>query len=69
MTPTQKLLITIGVAILVIGLLWPVITKLGIGRLLGDIHIKREGFSFYMPITTMILASIILTLIFRFLGK
>ena len=69
MTPTQKLLITLGVAILIIGLLWPVITKLGVGRLPGDIHIKREGFSFYFPLTTMILASIILTLIFRFLGK
>jgi len=69
MTPTQKFLITAGVAAIIIGLLWPVITKLGIGRLPGDIHIQRESFSFFMPITTMILASIILTLIFRFLGK
>jgi len=69
MTPTQKFLITAGVAAIIIGLLWPVIIKLGIGRLPGDIHIQRESFSFFMPITTMILASIIPTLIFRFLGK
>lgn len=36
---------------------------LPLGRLPGDIHIKREGFSFYFPITTGILISIILSLI------
>ena len=65
----QKLLITIGIILLVVGLLWPVLSKLGIGRLPGDIIIRREGFSFYFPITTMILVSIVLTLIFRFWGK
>ncbi|MEO1137379.1 MAG: DUF2905 domain-containing protein [Pseudomonadota bacterium] len=65
----QKFLITLGIVLLVAGLFWPLISKIGLGRLPGDIAIKREGFSFYFPITTMIIVSIILTLIFRFLGK
>ena len=65
----QKLLITVGIILLVTGLLWPLVTKLGLGRLPGDIVIKREGFSFYFPLTTMILVSVVLTLIFRWFGK
>ncbi len=65
----QKFLITAGIILLVTGLLWPVISKLGLGRLPGDIRIEREGFAFYFPITTMIIVSIVLTLIFRFWGK
>ncbi|MEE2691478.1 MAG: DUF2905 domain-containing protein [Pseudomonadota bacterium] len=69
MPPVQKTLIVLGAALLVAGLLWPFLSKLGLGRLPGDIIIRREGFSFYFPITTMILISIVLTLIFRFWGK
>ena len=65
----NKTLIVIGLLILIVGLLWPLIGKLGLGRLPGDIHIQREGFSFYFPLMTMIVISIVLTLIFRFLGK
>ena len=65
----QKLLITIGVILIAVGLLWPFLSKLGIGRLPGDIIIRRDGFSFYFPITTMIIISVVLTLIFRFWGK
>lgn len=59
----QKLLITIGIALLVIGLLWPVISKLGLGRLPGDILVRREGFTFYFPLATSILVSVVVTLI------
>ena len=65
----QKLLITIGVVLIAVGLLWPFLSKLGIGRLPGDVIIRRDGFSFYFPITTMIIISVVLTLIFRFWGK
>ena len=65
----QKLLITVGIIMLVTGLFWPLVTKLGLGRLPGDIVIKREGFSFYSPVTTMIIVSVVLTLIFRIFGK
>ncbi|ABE59667.1 MULTISPECIES: DUF2905 domain-containing protein [Chromohalobacter] len=54
-------LILIGLAIVVIGLLWPWLSKLPLGHLPGDIVIKREGFAFYFPITTMILVSVVIS--------
>jgi len=65
----QKTFIIIGALFLAAGLLWPVISKLGLGRLPGDIAIKGDGFSFYFPITTMIIVSIIATALFRLFGK
>ncbi|MEX0387365.1 DUF2905 domain-containing protein [Spiribacter onubensis] len=59
----QKLLVTIGLVILIIGLLWPVIGKLGLGRLPGDILVRREGFTFYFPLATSIIVSVVVTLI------
>ena len=58
----QKALIIAGLAILVIGLLWPWLSKLPLGRLPGDIVVEREGFRFYLPLTTGILLSLILSL-------
>jgi len=66
---TQKTLIIAGAAILLIGLLWPWLSKLGLGRLPGDIVIRRDGFVFYFPVTTMILASIIATALWRLFGR
>ena len=65
----QKFLIIAGIVLLAAGILWPVISKMGLGRLPGDIIIRRENFSFYFPLTTMVIVSIVLTLIFRFWGK
>ena len=71
MPNTGKLLIYGGLFIVLIGLLvyffgdkltW-------LGRLPGDIRIKRENFSFYFPITTMLLISVALTLLLRLLQK
>ena len=59
----QRWLITIGIVILVVGLLWPWLAKLGLGRLPGDIRIEREGFHFYFPITTGLIVSVVLSLI------
>jgi hypothetical protein len=59
----QRWLITIGIVILVVGLLWPWLAKLGLGRLPGDIRIEREGFRFYFPITTGLIVSIVLSVI------
>ncbi len=64
-----RTLIIIGLVIVAIGVLWPFLSKLGIGRLPGDIRIVRDGFVFYFPVTTMILISIVLTIIFRLFGK
>ncbi|QBQ53904.1 DUF2905 domain-containing protein [Nitrosococcus wardiae] len=60
----SRLLITLGLILVVIGVLWPWLTKLGLGRLPGDIVIERENFRFYFPITTSILISLILSLLF-----
>jgi hypothetical protein len=62
--PMSRLLILIGAAIVLIGLLWPWLSKLGLGRLPGDIVIQREGFSFYFPIVTCLIISAIASLVF-----
>jgi len=58
-----KLLVLVGLAIAGIGLL--IMLGLPIGRLPGDIAVRRDNFSFYFPITTSIVLSIILTLLLR----
>ncbi|HSF46991.1 MAG TPA: DUF2905 domain-containing protein [Burkholderiales bacterium] len=58
-----KWLITIGIILVVLGIAWPLVQKLGLGSLPGDIRIERKGFSFYFPITTSILVSLAITLI------
>lgn len=65
----SKKLVIIGIVIVLSGLLWPWLSKLPLGHLPGDIIIKRENFSFYFPITTMILVSIVISVLFRFFGK
>ena len=65
----NKTIVTIGIIIVLIGLFWPLLSKLPFGRLPGDIAIKKDGFSFYFPITTMIIVSIVLTAILWFFKK
>lgn len=65
----QKTLIIIGIVVLLAGLLWPWLGKLPIGRLPGDIVVDRPGFKLYFPITTMILISLVLSLIFWLFRK
>ena len=59
----QKALIIAGLTILVIGLLWPWLSKLPLGRLPGDFVVEREGFRFYLPLTTGILLSLAVSLV------
>jgi hypothetical protein len=58
-----KWLITIGIVLVALGLLWPVLAKLGFGSLPGDVRIERKGFTFYLPLTTSIIVSLVITLI------
>lgn len=58
-----KKLIVVGCLLIVAGLLWPVLEKLNLGRLPGDIIIRREGFRFYFPLTTCLLVSIVLMIL------
>jgi len=62
-------LIIAGVLLVVLGLAWPLVTKLGLGRLPGDIHIERDGFSFYFPIVTGLVLSVVVSLVLWFLRK
>lgn len=64
-----KWLLIIGAVLIVAGLLWPWLVRLGIGQLPGDIHIKRAGFDFYFPLTSSILISLLLSLLFWIFRK
>jgi hypothetical protein len=65
----QRVLIALGVLLLVVGLAWPWLRRFGLGRLPGDIVIERENFTFYFPITTMIIVSVVLSLVFWLMRK
>jgi hypothetical protein len=64
-----RILVTLGVVLIVVGLAWPWLVKLGLGRLPGDIVIERENFRFYFPITTMVLVSLVVSVIFWLFRK
>jgi len=66
-----KTLIFIGLMIVFIGFLFILFEKLpfGLGRLPGDIYIKRDNFVFYFPLTTSIIISVVLSLIFILISK
>lgn len=59
----QKWLIIIGFVLIVVGLCLPWILKSGLGRLPGDIYLKKDHVTFYFPIVTCIILSIIISLI------
>ena len=59
----QRVLITLGLLIAFLGLAWPWVSRLPLGRLPGDVRIDRPGFTLYAPFTTMILVSLSLSLL------
>lgn len=67
--PVSRLLIIFGLVLVALGLLWPVIAKLGLGRLPGDVVIERENFRLYFPITTSLLVSAVLSLILWLINR
>jgi hypothetical protein len=64
-----RYLIILGLILVAAGLLWPLIQKLGLGRLPGDIRIERESFTLYLPLGTSLLVSVVVSLILWFLGR
>lgn len=64
-----KLLILISILCVTFGLLWPLLAKLGLGNLRGDIRIERTGYTFYFPLTSSIIVSIIISLILWILRR
>jgi hypothetical protein len=57
----QRLLIGIGLALVLAGIAWPLLARIGLGRLPGDIMIQRGSTSFYFPLVTCIIVSIVLS--------
>ncbi len=64
-----KWLIIIGILFILVGVVWPWLSRLGLGHLPGDIHIERKGFSFYFPLTTSIIISVVLSILFWIFRK
>ncbi len=69
MTLVQRLLIIGGLALVAVGLSWPWLSKLPLGRLPGDIVVDRPDFKLYVPITTMIVISALISLLLWFFKK
>ncbi len=65
----QRLLIAAGLILVTVGVLWPWLSKVPLGRLPGDIVIDRDGFRFYFPLTTMIVVSLLLSLLIWLIRK
>jgi Protein of unknown function (DUF2905) len=65
----QRALIIIGATLIVIGVAWPWIARLGLGRLPGDIRIETAGGGFYFPIVTCLIISVVLSLVLWFLRR
>ena len=65
----SRTLIIIGLLIVAVGLLWPWLQKMGFGRLPGDVMVRRDGLTFYAPIATGILISIVVSALFWFLRR
>jgi len=63
MAPFGRILLTIGMVLVVIGIVFIIGEKLGLGKLPGDIFIQKGNFAFFFPIVSSIIISIILTLL------
>jgi len=65
----QRILNAVGAVVLLAGLLWPWLSKLGLGRLPGDIRLETENGFFYFPITTGLIISIAISLLVWFIRR
>ncbi|HJS77212.1 MAG TPA: DUF2905 domain-containing protein [Burkholderiales bacterium] len=59
----QRSLIIVGLALAAVGLLWPWLSRLGLGRLPGDIRIETESGGFYFPLMTCLIISVVVSLV------
>jgi hypothetical protein len=65
----QRVLIALGAVLLLVGLAWPWLARLGLGRLPGDIRVETENGVFYFPITTCVVISLVLSLVVWFIRR
>jgi hypothetical protein len=65
----SRFLIVTGIILIAAGIAWPLLARLGLGRLPGDIVVERENFRLYFPIVTSLVVSAVLTLLIWFLRR
>jgi hypothetical protein len=65
----QRLLIVIGLVLVLAGIAWPLLSRIGLGRLPGDIMVQRGSTSFYFPLVTCIIISIVLSALMWLLNR
>jgi len=65
----QRLLIVIGLVLVIAGIAWPLLSRIGLGRLPGDIMVQRGSTSFYFPIVTCIVISVVLSALMWLLNR
>jgi len=65
----SRFLITLGLVLLVAGLAWPLLARLGLGRLPGDIRFVRGGFGFYFPLTSALIVSALISVVLWLLRR
>jgi Protein of unknown function (DUF2905) len=65
----QRLLIGIGLVLVLAGIAWPLLSRIGLGRLPGDIVIQRGSTSFYFPLVTCIVVSLVLSAVMWLLNR
>jgi Protein of unknown function (DUF2905) len=69
MRDLSRVLVVAGIALVAAGLLLPLLSRVGLGRLPGDFSIRRPGFSLYFPLATSLLISLLLSLILWFFRR
>jgi hypothetical protein len=65
----QRFLIGLGLVILTIGIMWPILSRIGLGRLPGDTVFERGGTTLYFPLVTCIIISLILSAVFWLVNR
>jgi hypothetical protein len=63
----RTLIISAAIVLLIVGLFWPLLGRIPLFRLPGDIVINRPGMKVYIPITSMVILTLLLSLLLRFL--
>ena len=61
--PMARLLIAVGLILIVAGLAWPLLAKLGFGHLPGGIHIERDNFTVFIPLTSGLILSALVSIV------
>jgi ribose/xylose/arabinose/galactoside ABC-type transport system permease subunit len=65
----QPFLIGLGLVILIAGIMWPILSRIGLGRLPGDIMFERGGTTVYFPLVTCIIISLVLSAVFWLVNR